>query len=214
MGNAAPHPACRQRSIQDMPLAGGCPEHLLYPGIRALCGWRQDWAVDDNLRLTRFIYRNLHRITEICPTLDTHQAMQMFHGIFLVNDKGEHPAPYTLISEDDILRGAWKFNPSVAKPWGSQNPGGNTTCKHYVRRLKESGRYDLTVWPYHAMLGGSVTPLFRPSRKPSFSMPRRDTARPILKSRDITLSQRTILFSALKCWKTAKESRSHGRIPL
>jgi nicotinamidase-related amidase len=25
---------------------------------------------------------------------------------------------------------------------------------HYTRRLAEGGKYDLTVWPYHAMLGG------------------------------------------------------------
>ena len=89
------------------------PEFELYVGGRSGTG-----AVDDNLRLTQFIYRNLHRITEICPTLNTHQAMQIFYGIFLLNDRGEHPAPYTLISEDDITREAWKFNPSIAKSLG------------------------------------------------------------------------------------------------
>jgi nicotinamidase-related amidase len=125
------------------------PGFELYVGGRSGTG-----AVDDTLRFTRFIYRNLHRITEICPTLDTHQAMQIFHGIFMVNDKGEHPAPYTLISEDDILRGIWRFNPSLTKSLGITESYGQSHLQHYVRRLKESGRYDLTVWPYHAMLGG------------------------------------------------------------
>ena len=125
------------------------PEFELYVGGRSGSG-----AVDDNLRLTRFIYRNLHRITEICPTLDTHQALQIFHGIFLVNDKGEHPAPYTLIPEDDISHGTWRFNPSIAESLGITESCGQRRLQHYVRRLKESGRYDLTVWPYHAMLGG------------------------------------------------------------
>ena len=125
------------------------PGFELYVGGRSGTG-----SVDDNLRLTRFIYRNLHRITEICPTLDTHQAMQIFHGIFLLNDKGEHPAPYTLISEDDITRGVWKFNPSIAKSLEITESHGQRYLQHYARRLKESGRYDLTVWPYHAMLGG------------------------------------------------------------
>ena len=125
------------------------PGFELYVGGRSGTG-----AVDDNLRLTRFIYRNLHRITEICPTLDTHQALQIFHGIFLVNDRGEHPSPYTLISEDDILRGVWRFNPSLAKSLHITESYGRSHLQHYVRRLKESGRYDLTVWPYHAMLGG------------------------------------------------------------
>jgi nicotinamidase-related amidase len=125
------------------------------PGFELYVGGRSGrGAVDDNLRLTQFIYRNLHRITEICPTLDTHQAMQIFHGIFLLNDRGEHPAPYTLISEDDITRGVWKFNPSIAKSLGITESHGQRYLQHYARRLKESGRYDLTVWPYHAMLGG------------------------------------------------------------
>ena len=37
-------------------------------------------AVDDNRRLCEFIYRNLHVITETCPTMDTHQTMQIFHS--------------------------------------------------------------------------------------------------------------------------------------
>ena len=125
------------------------PGFELYVGGRSGTG-----AVDDNLRLTQFIYRNLHRITEICPTLDTHQAMQIFHGLFLVNSRGEHPAPYTLISEDDITRGVWKFNPSIAKSLGITESYGQRYLQHYARRLKESDRYDLSVWPYHAMLGG------------------------------------------------------------
>ena len=65
-------------------------------------------AVDDNRRLCTFIYRNLNRITQICPTLDTHQATQIFHSLFLVNAAGEHPEPYSLISAEDILAGVWR----------------------------------------------------------------------------------------------------------
>ena len=55
-------------------------------------------AVDDNRRLCEFIYRNLGTITQITATMDTHQAMQIFHAIFLVDENGEHPAPYTNVS--------------------------------------------------------------------------------------------------------------------
>src|SRR5689334_10381701 len=34
-------------------------------------------AIDDNVRLCEFIYRNLGIITEIDPTMDTHTAMQI-----------------------------------------------------------------------------------------------------------------------------------------
>jgi len=111
-------------------------------------------AVDDNRRLCDFIYRNLNVITQICPTMDTHQAMQIFHCIFLVNDKGEHPAPYTLITVDDIAKGIWKFNPQLSASLQIDETYGQEFLRHYARQLKAGGKYDLTIWPYHAMLGG------------------------------------------------------------
>ena len=125
------------------------PGFELYVGGRTGTG-----AVDDNRRLCEFIYRHLGVITEICPTMDTHQAIQIFHALFLVNDQQEHPAPFTLISEQDILKGIWKFNPLARYSLGMDEPHAQQYLLHYTRRLKQGGRYDLTVWPYHAMLGG------------------------------------------------------------
>ncbi len=125
------------------------PGFELYVGGRSGTG-----AVEDTRRLCEFIYRNLGRITTIGPTMDTHQAIQIFHSVFLVNEKGDHPAPFTLISEEDVERGTWIFNPAVASSLGTDAISGQEFLLHYTRRLKQSGRYDLTVWPYHAMLGG------------------------------------------------------------
>lgn len=125
------------------------PDFELYVGGTSGTG-----AVDDNRRLCEFIYRNLNIITEICPTMDTHQAMQIFHGIFLTNDTGEHPSPFTLISEDDIEKGVWKFNPQLAAGLQIDEAYGQDYLRHYARQLKDGGKYDLTIWPYHAMLGG------------------------------------------------------------
>ena len=111
-------------------------------------------AVEDNRRLCEFVYRNLGSITEICPTLDTHLAMQIFHPIFLVNDNGEHPQPFTLVSRDDVLQGKWKFNPALGGQIGVDAQEGQRHLEHYVEKLHEGGRYELTIWPYHAMLGG------------------------------------------------------------
>ena len=111
-------------------------------------------AVDDNRRLCQFIYGNLGAITEICPTMDTHQPMQIFHSIFLVNDKGEHPEPYTLITLEDIEQGVWKFNPDLSSSLNIHETYGQEYLRHYTRELRDGGKYDLTIWPYHAMLGG------------------------------------------------------------
>jgi nicotinamidase-related amidase len=125
------------------------PEFELFVGGRSGTA-----AVDDNKRLCEFIYRNLDVITQICPTMDTHQAVQIFHSIFLVNEHGVHPAPYTLISADDVENKIWKINPEVAQILNIDETYGQDFLRHYTRRLKEGGKYDLTIWPYHAMLGG------------------------------------------------------------
>jgi nicotinamidase-related amidase len=111
-------------------------------------------AVDDNRRLCEFIYRNLGTITQVFPSLDTHHAMQVFHAIWLVDEHGNHPAPYTLISAEDVEAGRWRVNGAVAEALGIGEDYGARHLAHYTRRLAEGGKYDLTIWPYHAMLGG------------------------------------------------------------
>jgi nicotinamidase-related amidase len=125
------------------------PGFELYVGGRSGTG-----AVDDNRRLCEFIYRNLHVVTQICPTMDTHEIMQIFHELYLINDKGEHPAPFTLISVEDIQNGVWKFNEALCYSFHIDKEFGHKQLLHYTTKLKEGGKYDLTIWPYHAMLGG------------------------------------------------------------
>jgi nicotinamidase-related amidase len=111
-------------------------------------------AVDDNRRLCQFIYRNLGAITEITATLDTHAPMQIFHATFLVDEEGEHPDPMTLVSAQDIQSGRWKFNPALVDTLGITSDYGQQHIEHYVEELQAREKYDLTIWPYHAILGG------------------------------------------------------------
>ncbi len=111
-------------------------------------------AVDDTVRLCQFIYRNLGVISQVTATLDTHMSIQIFHAIFLVDEAGANPAPYSQISAEDIRSGKWKFNPALAGPLGVSPEYGQEMLIHYVTRLEASSKYELTIWPYHAMLGG------------------------------------------------------------
>ena len=125
------------------------PEFELFVGGRSGMG-----AIDDNTRLCEFIYRNLGAITEIAPTMDTHTAMQIFHPIFWVNDAGDHPIPSaTMITLDDVQNGVWKVNPAVAFSLGHYDVLKNHAL-HYTKELTQEGKYPLTVWAYHSMLGG------------------------------------------------------------
>jgi nicotinamidase-related amidase len=113
-------------------------------------------AVEDNVRLCEFIYRNLGRITEIDPTLDTHTAMQIFHPVFWVNAAGEHPVGnQTVISLADVESGVWRVNPAMAASLaGGDQAALERHARHYVARLTAGGKYPLMIWTFHAMLGG------------------------------------------------------------
>ncbi len=125
------------------------PEFELYVRGRSGTG-----AVDDNRRLCEFIYKNIGVITQICPTMDTHQVMQIFHSIYLINDKGQHPLPFTIITCEDVKKGTWKFNPLISWNFNITEEQGQRHLLYYTEELKKSSKYDLTIWPYHAMLGG------------------------------------------------------------
>ena len=99
-------------------------------------------AVEDNQRALRFLYRNLDKITGLHFSMDTHRVFQIFHPAFWVDKDGKHPAPLTPIFHEDVRAG--NYTP-VAHP---------RECLEYTKRLEEDGKYVLTIWPYHTLLGG------------------------------------------------------------
>ncbi len=115
-------------------------------------------AVDDSIRLARFIYRELGNLSKIYCTMDTHESMQIFHRMFWIDQNGNHPGPATTISAADVAAGTWAVNPAMAGNL-MDNPskyvGLQNYAQHYVDTLHAKGRYDLMVWPHHAMLGGA-----------------------------------------------------------
>jgi nicotinamidase-related amidase len=121
-------------------LAVDCQNTFCTPGFELFV----PGAPGDSRRLCEFVYRNLGAITEIVPTLDTHRAFQVFHAAWLVDAEGRHPPPYTIVSVEDVDRGVWR----------ASDPALQEHLLGYVRALAAGGRYRLTVWPYHAMLGG------------------------------------------------------------
>ncbi|MDJ0714550.1 MAG: isochorismatase [Prochloraceae cyanobacterium] len=126
------------------------PEFELFVGGESGTG-----AVDDNVRLCQFIYRNLAVITEICATMDTHKGMQIFHPLFWINEAGENPEPHTIISLNEVREGVWKVNPAVVSNLEDRDYLAlQNYALHYVKKLTEDSKYPLTIWPYHSMLGG------------------------------------------------------------
>ncbi|WP_036484175.1 isochorismatase [Myxosarcina sp. GI1] len=127
------------------------------PGYELFVGGKSGTgAVDDNRRLCEFIYRNLGVISEIMVTMDTHNAMQIFHPLFWIDESGQQPPPMTEISVEDVEKGVWQVNPAVAPYISNEDYNWlQDYTKHYVRKLNLYSKYPLIIWPYHAILGGS-----------------------------------------------------------
>ncbi|MCA8911272.1 MAG: nicotinamidase [Planctomycetes bacterium] len=99
-------------------------------------------AVEDTQSALNWLYTNLPRVTGLYFSLDTHSVYQVFHPAWWADADGNHPAPLTPISAADVEGGRWR---ALREPEASLE---------YVRKLEQGGRYTLTIWPYHALLGG------------------------------------------------------------
>lgn len=127
-----------------------------FPGAPLYVGGRSgDGAVKDTARFASFVYRNLDIITDYTNTMDTHFAFQIFFSTFWVNTDGQHPpAMVTQIPVEDVESGKWQPNPVMAwwlcngdYVWLSQQ------VLHYCKELKKAGKYTLTIWNPHCILG-------------------------------------------------------------
>lgn len=106
-------------------------------------------AVDDARRTVEWIYRNLHYITDIAVSLDSHFSMQIFYPGWWMDAEGNHPAAMTPISAEEVDQGRWQ--PTIEPKWSHE----------YVHELQRRAKKTLMIWPYHTMLGTvghSITP--------------------------------------------------------
>ena len=111
-------------------------------------------AHDDMVRLAKMIKKVSRGINDIYVTLDSHHEIHVAHPVYWVNAKGEHPAPFTKISAEDVRNGTWRTTlPSL------QSRG-----LHYVQTLEKNKRYDLTIWPPHCLIGTLGQTVYEPIR--------------------------------------------------
>ncbi len=97
----------------------------------------------DMNRLTKMIRRVGHKLEDVHVTLDSHHILDVGHPPFWRNGKGENPAPFTVITADDIKNSIWTpFDPSFRK-----------RMVDYAETLAKQGNYPLMVWPEHCEIG-------------------------------------------------------------
>jgi nicotinamidase-related amidase len=100
-------------------------------------------AEHDMSRLAGMVRRLKSRLDDIHVTLDSHHFIHIAHPIFWKDTHGQHPAVFSGITRADVEQGVW--TPTV--------PGMYRRALDYVRRLEQNGRYGLTIWPPHCLIG-------------------------------------------------------------
>jgi nicotinamidase-related amidase len=100
-------------------------------------------AEHDMRRLAAMIRRLKDRIEAIHVTLDSHHFIHIAHPIFWKDSHGQHPQAFTRITLAEVEAGQWT----------TTQPGLYKRALEYVRKLAQNGRYDLTIWPPHCLLG-------------------------------------------------------------
>jgi nicotinamidase-related amidase len=153
-GEQALEPAARDR-FRIALVAVDVQNTFCTPGFELFVAGRSGTgALDDSRRLCEFVYRNLGAITQVFPTLDTHQALQIFHPALLVDADGRPPEPFTSVTAADVAAGRWRVNAAAAEGLGLDPVYAEAHLRYYTAALEEGGKYSLTVWPFHAMRGG------------------------------------------------------------
>lgn len=122
-------------------------ERVLFIGIDVQRDFMDNGALGvpgahgDVERMTRFIYNNMDKISNIAVSIDTHTPHQIFHPCWRIDENGNNPAPYTPITLADLDSGKWR---AVINPMASRD---------YVEHLEKDGKKTLCVWSYHCIQG-------------------------------------------------------------
>ena len=131
-------------------------------GTLFVAGQSGSGAIDDNKRIAEFIYREMGNITSVVPTLDTHEAFQIFTPSFWIDQDGNALQPHDVIDENlGIIRGGsnsglkGSVNPAITRDvLGADNYSWlQNQAKFYVQELARKGKYSLYIWPEHCVLG-------------------------------------------------------------
>ena len=107
---------------------------------------------NDIKNISKFVDKMSEKISKIYVSLDLHHLISIFHPLMWINDKKEHPEPFTVIEYSDIQNNIWyPIFPELKNK--------------YIKYCKELGKikkHKLTIWPEHCLIsseGSNVVPI-------------------------------------------------------
>jgi len=100
-------------------------------------------AVGDMDRLASMINKHGAELDDIQLTMDSHYHMHIAHSSWWLDKNGNHPIPFTIITEDAMKTGEFRAYHKNLQKWS----------EHYVSTLAKNNRYPLCIWPDHCIIG-------------------------------------------------------------
>lgn len=100
-------------------------------------------ADQDMSRLALMVKRLGRKIDDIHITMDSHRKVDISHPMWWKDSAGKHPAPFTMITADDVDAGRWT----------TTQPSAFTRSLKYLRALAAGKRYPHVIWPEHCIIG-------------------------------------------------------------
>ena len=100
-------------------------------------------ACEDMERLAAVITAQRRNISEIMVTMDSHNVIDVGHPSMWIGKDGKHPAPYTIITLQDLENGTWRC----------RHPGYAKHFLKYAEYLEQTKQYAIIVWPQHCVPG-------------------------------------------------------------
>lgn len=94
-------------------------------------------------RVATLIKRLGSKLFDIHVTLDSHHVCDVAHPAIWRNQAGDYPANFTQISVTDIENDVWYPRDQRLK----------AQMIAYAKALKANGRFQLTIWPEHCLIG-------------------------------------------------------------
>ena len=153
-------PARQDAQIVELLIIDAQKDFCLPEGTLFVAGPSGRGAVEDSERIAVFLYHALKYITRITLTLDSHYPLQIFFNSFWHDHNHHPPAPFTTISSEDIQNHIYDVNPIVANLLPDQSPQhaldwARQQALYYTQQLEKNRQYNLTIWPYHTLVGNS-----------------------------------------------------------
>ncbi len=102
-------------------------------------------AVEDMMRLAKFVDRVGRKLDDIHVTLDSHRLVDVGHAPMWIDSNGNPPKKFTQISVADIEAGLYT----------TRHPSHRARMLDYARKLEAGGKYKIMIWSDigHCLIG-------------------------------------------------------------